>query len=105
MASHTLTIRLGSPAREILSKAAKQHGTGLSGYVRQLAEAEAQKLRAVEVREARRMHVDRLRRSPEAMAEVQLLDTPQVELPDEPEEWLRPWRELYDQAQRQRHGE
>ncbi|MFI5267676.1 MAG: CopG family transcriptional regulator [Chloroflexota bacterium] len=79
----TLTIRLSDKAREILSNAARERGSGLSAYVRQVAEAEAKRLRNDEIRRGFKPVIEYLSTHPEAREELELLGTPQSDLPDE----------------------
>jgi uncharacterized protein (DUF1778 family) len=79
--SRTLTIRLDPDDRAALEMAARGRGKGLSAFVREIAEAEARRLR----REAIRADGDRvmahLAEHPEARRELDELGTPQAEQP------------------------
>jgi uncharacterized protein (DUF1778 family) len=85
----TLTIRLSDKAREILSNAARERGSGLSAYVRQVAEAEAKRLRNEAIRKEGRRYIEYLATHPEAREEVEIYGTPDWDdLPEEPEDWV-----------------
>jgi uncharacterized protein (DUF1778 family) len=77
----TLSIRLEAGDRQTLEDAARRQGTGLSAFIRALAQAEARRLR----REAIRADGDRvvayLEEHPEAKAELETYGTPIGELP------------------------
>jgi len=77
----TLTIRLEDRDREVLEAAARQHGTGLSAFIRDLAEAEARRLRREAIRADGARIVAYLDQHPEAQAELQTYGTPIGELP------------------------
>ncbi|HVA25557.1 MAG TPA: DUF1778 domain-containing protein [Chloroflexota bacterium] len=68
----TLTIRLREQDREILETAAKTQGTGLSGFIRQLAEAEAKRLRNEEIRREFEEVVKYIATHPEARDELEM---------------------------------
>jgi uncharacterized protein (DUF1778 family) len=72
----TLTIRLDEPDREILETAARRHGLGLSAFVRDLAEAEARRLRRAAIRSDGDRVVSYLLDRPEAQAELEAYGTP-----------------------------
>ena len=68
----TVTIRLSSTDREVLARAARTRGTGVSGFIRQLAEAEAKRLITEAIRRESQRVVDYLATHPEAREEVEL---------------------------------
>ncbi|HLG73154.1 MAG TPA: DUF1778 domain-containing protein [Chloroflexota bacterium] len=72
----TLTIRLKDSEREILERAAREHGSGLSTYVRKLASAEATRLRNEEIRAQGQKVVDYLKTNPAARQELEEYGTP-----------------------------
>ena len=77
----TLTIRLKAQDREVLEAAARQQGTGLSAFVRDLAEAEARRLRRAAIRAEGGRVVGYLAEHPEAQAELETYGTPIADLP------------------------
>jgi uncharacterized protein (DUF1778 family) len=77
----TLTIRLDARDREILEAAARQQGTGLSAFVRDLAEAEARRLRRAAIRAEGERVVGYLAEHSEAQAELETYGTPVADLP------------------------
>ena len=77
----TLTIRLSDADREILERAARARGVGLSGLVRSLAEAEATRLRRERIRTAGEPIVSYLRESDDARREIAEYGAPQSDLP------------------------
>ncbi|HEX6511057.1 MAG TPA: DUF1778 domain-containing protein [Chloroflexota bacterium] len=80
----TLTIRLSDKAREILESAAHRQGTGLSAYVRQIAEAEAKRLRNEEIKRGFEPVMEYLRKNPAARQELEFWGRPDWDdLPDE----------------------
>lgn len=72
----TLTIRLDARDRKILEAAARQRGTGLSAFVRQLAEREANRLSREAIRADGERIVSYLEQHPDARDEVELHGTP-----------------------------
>jgi uncharacterized protein (DUF1778 family) len=72
----TLTIRLKDDEREILERAAREQGAGLSTYVRQLASAEANRLRNEQIRAEGQRIVDHLTNNPAARRELEEYGTP-----------------------------
>ncbi|MGH2363046.1 MAG: DUF1778 domain-containing protein [Chloroflexota bacterium] len=74
--SATLTIRLDPLDRAVLEAGARQHGKGLSAFVREIAEAEAQKLRREAIRLEGERIVAYLQGSPEAQQELEGFGTP-----------------------------
>lgn len=74
----TLTIRLGSEDRITLEEAARSEGKGLSAYLRELAEAEARRVRRAAVRAHGDQVVAHLAEHGSARAELDLLGTPQT---------------------------
>ena len=81
----TLSIRLDERDREILEAEAQRAGTGLSSFIRALAEAEARRLRNAAIRAEGERVVEYLATSPAAREELEMYGTPISELPDE--EW------------------
>ncbi|MGH7757410.1 MAG: DUF1778 domain-containing protein [Vulcanimicrobiaceae bacterium] len=77
----TLTIRLGDRDRATLEAAARRRGAGISSLVRDLAEAEARRLRRVEIREDGERVVAFLADHADARAEMETLGTPIGDLP------------------------
>ncbi len=79
--SETLTIRLDADDRRALETAARGQGKGLSTFVREIAEAEARRVR----REAIRADGDRvmahLAENPQARSELDEIGTPLTDLP------------------------
>lgn len=73
----TLTIRLDSEDRAVLEAVAREQGKGLSAFVRDLAEAEARRLRRAEGERV----LAPLAEHPEARSELEALGTPQSDLP------------------------
>ena len=90
----TLTIRLSDKARKILETAARAKGTGLSAFVRQIAETEAIRLRNAEIRGAGQEYLEELAKHPEARKELDLYTSPGWDgLPDE--DWSD-WKMLFE---------
>ncbi|TAM74763.1 CopG family transcriptional regulator [bacterium] len=79
--AETLTIRLDERDRKVLEAAARQRGTGLSAFVRGLAEAEARRLRRAAIRAEGEKVVSYLLEHPEARTEVETYGRPLGELP------------------------
>lgn len=77
--SATLTIRLRDRDREILETAAKGQGTGLSGFIRKLAEAEARRLAQEESRVAFSEIMRHVAAAPMLQAELDAWGTPDWE--------------------------
>jgi uncharacterized protein (DUF1778 family) len=77
----TLTIRLDERDRKTLEAAARRQGTGLSAFVRDLAEAEARRLRRAAIRADGDRVVAYLVEHPKAQAELETYGTPLGELP------------------------
>ena len=75
--SGTLTIRLAGDDRATLEEAAAAEGKGLSAYLREIAEGEAQRLRRARIRAEGQRVVQHLTRSATARDELDLLGTPQ----------------------------
>lgn len=79
--AETLTIRLDRDDREALEAAAHGQGKGLSTFVREIAQAEARRVR----REAIRANGDRvvahLAEHPQARSELDEIGTPLSDLP------------------------
>ena len=72
----TLTIRLGPEDRAALEEAARRQGTGLSAFIRGLAEAEARRLRREAALAEGKRVVSHLRSSSEARGELEDYGTP-----------------------------
>jgi uncharacterized protein (DUF1778 family) len=72
----TLSIRLSERDRATLEEAAARAGTGLSTFIRALAETEARRLRRAAIRADGDRVVAYLEKQPEAQAEVQTHGTP-----------------------------
>jgi uncharacterized protein (DUF1778 family) len=77
----TLTIRLDSEDRAVLEAVAREQGKGLSAFVRDLAEAEARRLRRDSIRAEGERVLAHLAEHPEAQSELEALGTPQSDLP------------------------
>jgi uncharacterized protein (DUF1778 family) len=72
----TLTIRLERRDRDTLEAAARHHGVGLSAFVRDIAEAEARRIRRAEIRAEGEKVVSYLLDHPEAQTEIEMYGTP-----------------------------
>lgn len=72
----TLTIRLDAEDRAVLEATAQQRGQGLSAFVRDLAEAEARRLRRDAIRAEGERVLAHLAQHPEAQAELEEIGTP-----------------------------
>jgi uncharacterized protein (DUF1778 family) len=79
--AETLTIRLEERDRVILEAAARRNGTGLSAFIRDLAEAEARRLSRESIRVDGERVVAYLKRHPDAEAELETYGTPIGDLP------------------------
>lgn len=79
--AETLTIRLDAADREALEAAARQQGKGLSTFVRELAEAEARRVRRAAIRADGERVVAYLAQHPEAGEELDELGTPPTDVP------------------------
>lgn len=79
--ANTLTIRLDAEDRAVLETAAHRQGKGLSAFVRELAEAEARRVRRAEIRADGDKVVAHLAQDPEARRELEELGTPLTDLP------------------------
>jgi hypothetical protein len=77
----TLTIRLDADDRAELEAAAREQGKGLSAFVRDIAEAEARRMRREAIRADGDRVVAHLAQHPEARSELDELGTPLTELP------------------------
>ncbi len=76
MVPETLTIRLDPADRATLEAAAAAEGKGVSAYVRELAETEAQRVRRQAIREDGDRVVAHLRSNAEARTELDEFGTP-----------------------------
>lgn len=79
--NHTLSIRLDERDRATLEAEARRHGTGLSGFLRDLAEAEARRLRRDAVRAEGEAVMSYLRDHSAAREELASYGTPISDLP------------------------
>ena len=79
--ARTLTIRLDADDREALRAAARGQGKGLSAFVRELAEAEARRVRRARVRADGDRVVAHLAQHREGRDELEQLGTPQSDVP------------------------
>jgi len=79
--AETLTIRLDADDRAALEAAARRQGKGLSAFIRELAEAEAQRVRREAIRADGDRVVAHLAAHPEARAELDEIGTPLTDLP------------------------
>ncbi len=79
--AETLTIRLDSGDRAVLEAAARGRGKGLSAFVREIAEAEARRVRREAIRADGDRVVAHLAEQPEARSELDELGTPLSDLP------------------------
>ena len=77
----TLTIRLEERDRVVLEAAARRNGTGLSAFIRDLAEAEARRLRREAIRADGDRVVSYLEQHPQAKDEFETYGTPIGDLP------------------------
>jgi len=77
----TLTIRLDADDRAALEAAARRQGKGLSAFIRELAEAEARRVRREEIRADGDRVVAHLAAHPEARAELDEIGAPLTDLP------------------------
>ena len=78
--AETLTIRLDATDRAVLEAAARGRGEGLSAFVRDLAEAEARRLRRGAIRAEGEAVLAHLADHPEARTELEEIGTPTSEL-------------------------
>jgi uncharacterized protein (DUF1778 family) len=78
--AQTLTIRLGDKDRIILEEAARRNGTGLSAFIRDLAETEARRLAGEAIRAQGERVVSYLAQHPQAQDELETYGTPIGEL-------------------------
>jgi uncharacterized protein (DUF1778 family) len=79
--AETLTIRLKEDDRTVLEVAAREQGKGLSTLVREIAEAEARRIRRELIRAEGGRVVAWLAEHPEAREELDGIGTPLSELP------------------------
>lgn len=77
----TLTIRLDAADREALEAVARGQGKGLSAFVREIAEAEARRLRRAAIRADGDRVVAHLAEQAETRKELDQLGTPLTDLP------------------------
>lgn len=85
MTSIVTTVRLKPETREILEEDAKRLGIGFSEYLRAMAEARELELKHAKIRAEGHQFMERLRTSPEAMAEYEVFSS------RDPWEFLPPW--------------
>ncbi len=76
MAAETLTIRLGGQDRAVLEATARRRGQGLSAFLRDLAEAEARRLRREAIRVEGEQVLAHLAGHLEARVELEEIGTP-----------------------------
>lgn len=79
--AETLTIRLDPADRAALEMAARGQGKGLSAFVREMAHAEARRVRREAIRADGERVVAHLAEYPETREELDELGTPQADLP------------------------
>jgi uncharacterized protein (DUF1778 family) len=79
--AETLTIRLNLEDRAALEAAARGQGKGLSAFIRELAEAEARRVRRSSIRTEGERVVAHLAAHAEARAELEEIGAPLTELP------------------------
>jgi uncharacterized protein (DUF1778 family) len=79
--AETLTIRLDADDRAALEAAARGQGKGLSTFVREIAEAEARRMRREAIRAEGDRVVRHLAEHPEARGELDEIGTPLSDLP------------------------
>jgi uncharacterized protein (DUF1778 family) len=79
--AETLTIRLEERDRAVLEVAARRNGTGLSAFIRALAEAEARRLSRESIRADGDRVVAYLKKHPQAQDELETYGTPVGDLP------------------------
>ncbi len=79
--SETLTIRLDADDRRALETAARGQGKGLSTFVREIAEAEARRVRREAIREDGDRVMAHLAENPQARSELDEIGTPLTDLP------------------------
>ncbi len=79
--AETLTIRLNADDRATLEAAARGQGKGLSAFVRDIAEAEARRVRRDAIRADGDRVVAHLAGHPAARSELDELGTPLTDLP------------------------
>ena len=96
--SRTLTIRLSEADRSVLESAASARGEGVSTLVRDLASAEARRLRLAAVREQLDRFSVLASAEPQLSAEVGALSSARPEWPGWGAELPAAWREPPDDA-------
>jgi len=79
--AETLTIRLDADDRAALEAAARGQGMGLSAFIRELAEAEARRVRREAIRADGDRVVAHLAAHSEARAELDEIGAPLTDLP------------------------
>ena len=79
--AETLTIRLDAADRAVLEEEAHRQGKGLSAFIREVAEAEARRVRQEIIRADGDRVVAHLASHPEAQSELGDLGAPQTDLP------------------------
>lgn len=72
----TVTIRLEERDRAVLEAAARRNGTGLSSFIRDLADAEARRLTREAIRADGERVVSYLKQHPSSQAELETYGTP-----------------------------
>ncbi|MGH3438880.1 MAG: DUF1778 domain-containing protein [Sciscionella sp.] len=79
--AETLTIRLDPDDRAALEMAARGQGKGLSAFMREIAHAEARRVRREAIRADGERVVAHLAEHAESRADLDELGTPQADLP------------------------
>lgn len=79
--AETVTIRLRGEDRAALEHEARERGQGISTLLRDLAEAEARRLRRAAIRAEGQRVVDYVKVTPSAQRELDSLGTPQNDAP------------------------
>jgi hypothetical protein len=77
---HPVSVRLDDAVQSTLEGAAKERGVGLSTYLRELAAAEAKRVRRERIRAQSRAVADYLASSPEGRAFYEDWGTPTAEM-------------------------
>ncbi len=79
--AETLTIRLDQDDREVLETAAHRQGKGLSTFVREIAHAEARRVRRETIRADGDRVMAHLAEHADALRELDEIGTPLTDLP------------------------